>query len=100
MYRINSNSFFDLMRRRPPRSTLTDTLFPYTTLFRSHGLSSGQRRRSGHSTVFSVRDTAERRHRAVRGDLPRRAARARAAGVAPPARTPVARAGKIGRAHV
>src|SRR3546814_2954404 len=23
------------MRRRPPRSTLTDTLFPYTTLFRS-----------------------------------------------------------------
>src|SRR3546814_4516077 len=27
--------FFFLMRRRPPRSTLTDTLFPYTTLFRS-----------------------------------------------------------------
>src|SRR3546814_7785297 len=25
------------MRRRPPRSTLTDTLFPYTTLFRSLG---------------------------------------------------------------
>src|SRR3546814_17647636 len=23
------------MSRRPPRSTLTDTLFPYTTLFRS-----------------------------------------------------------------
>src|SRR3546814_15565673 len=23
------------MRRRPPRSTRTDTLFPYTTLFRS-----------------------------------------------------------------
>src|SRR3546814_14466006 len=23
------------MNRRPPRSTLTDTLFPYTTLFRS-----------------------------------------------------------------
>src|SRR3546814_3848899 len=23
------------MRRRPPRSTLTDTIFPYTTLFRS-----------------------------------------------------------------
>src|SRR3546814_4693641 len=23
--------------RRPPRSTRTDTLFPYTTLFRSHG---------------------------------------------------------------
>src|SRR3546814_2053811 len=28
------------MVRRPPRSTLTDTLFPYTTLFRS-GLDSG-----------------------------------------------------------
>src|SRR3546814_6651241 len=23
------------MKRRPPKSTLTDTLFPYTTLFRS-----------------------------------------------------------------
>src|SRR3546814_8523546 len=29
--------FFFLMIRRPPRSTLTDTLFPYTTLFRSVG---------------------------------------------------------------
>src|SRR3546814_20735801 len=27
--------FFFLMLRRPPRSTRTDTLFPYTTLFRS-----------------------------------------------------------------
>src|SRR3546814_5823049 len=26
------------MRLRPPRSTRTDTLFPYTTLFRSHRL--------------------------------------------------------------
>src|SRR3546814_21050359 len=25
------------MIRRPPRSTRTDTLFPYTTLFRSYG---------------------------------------------------------------
>src|SRR3546814_18971427 len=29
--------FFFLMIRRPPRSTRTDTLFPYTTLFRSCG---------------------------------------------------------------
>src|SRR3546814_12963357 len=31
--------FFFLILRRPPRSTRTDTLFPYTTLFRSsrHG---------------------------------------------------------------
>src|SRR3546814_14403244 len=28
--------FFFLSIRRPPRSTRTDTLFPYTTLFRSH----------------------------------------------------------------
>src|SRR3546814_15415457 len=31
------------MIRRPPRSTRTDTLFPYTTLFRSHFLP-GRRR--------------------------------------------------------
>src|SRR5436305_3781722 len=30
---VNNQSFFFLMIRRPPRSTL----FPYTTLFRSHG---------------------------------------------------------------
>src|SRR3546814_14743080 len=29
--------FFLLMIRPPPRSTRTDTLFPYTTLFRSFG---------------------------------------------------------------
>src|SRR3546814_12719779 len=28
-------TFFFLIIRRPPRSTRTDTLFPYTTLFRS-----------------------------------------------------------------
>src|SRR3546814_19960129 len=30
-----SQYVFFLMMRRPPRSTRTDTLFPYTTLFRS-----------------------------------------------------------------
>src|SRR3546814_16604048 len=30
------------MIRRPPRSTRTDTLFPYTTLFRSEGKPQGQ----------------------------------------------------------
>src|SRR3546814_14543062 len=30
-----SSSLFFLMIRRPPRPTRTDTLFPYTTLFRS-----------------------------------------------------------------
>src|SRR3546814_9414118 len=40
---------FFLMLRRPPRSTRTDTLFPYTTLFRSGSRPGGgrlQRRRS------------------------------------------------------
>src|SRR3546814_15280850 len=33
--------FFFLMIRRPPRSTRTDTLFPYTTLFRSPSRAAG-----------------------------------------------------------
>src|SRR3546814_18180349 len=32
---------FFLVLRRPPRSTRTDTLFPYTTLFRSHSTDLG-----------------------------------------------------------
>src|SRR3546814_2165510 len=42
--------FFFLMIRRPPRSTRTDTLFPYTTLFRSrcrHGAPYLDRQRGG-----------------------------------------------------
>src|SRR3546814_12113461 len=35
------------MIRRPPRSTRTDTLFPYTTLFRSHLASLGLLARPG-----------------------------------------------------
>src|SRR3546814_5891061 len=35
------------MIRRPPRSTRTDTLFPYTTLFRSWARSGRQHHRSG-----------------------------------------------------
>src|SRR3546814_6466996 len=30
------------MIRRPPRSTRTDTLFPYTTLFRSEGIAAAE----------------------------------------------------------
>src|SRR3546814_14450323 len=36
--------FFFLMIRRPPRSTRTDTLFPYTTLFRSDGVEAQRQR--------------------------------------------------------
>src|SRR3546814_20367402 len=35
MYSVCLVCFFFLMIRRPPRSTRTDTLFPYSTLFRS-----------------------------------------------------------------
>src|SRR3546814_18293131 len=38
--------FFFLMIRRPPRSTRTDTLFPYTTRFRSP-IPNGRRRTIG-----------------------------------------------------
>src|SRR3546814_10502452 len=40
-YRTFLRIFFFLMIRRPPRSTRTDTLFPYTTLFRSAGYLEG-----------------------------------------------------------
>src|SRR3546814_7165447 len=36
------------MLRRPPRSTRTDTLFPYTTLFRSRGAGDGSGSRCRH----------------------------------------------------
>src|SRR3546814_11559530 len=43
--------FFFLMIRRPPRSTRTDTLFPYTTLFRSLDQNSYLVRAFGRLTV-------------------------------------------------
>src|SRR3546814_17430322 len=59
--------FFFLMIRRPPRSTRTDTLFPYTTLFRSphrlHDLRTtaqlaGPRRRSGDLAAMVYRGSS------------------------------------------
>src|SRR3546814_4777748 len=42
------------MIRRPPRSTRTDTLFPYTTLFRSRGVNGAQgRNRTTDTMIFS-----------------------------------------------
>src|SRR3546814_17920747 len=49
---------FFLMIRRPPISTRTDTLFPYTTLFRS-----GPRRRCSTDGCAPI---SPRRHRALR----------------------------------
>src|SRR3546814_14236038 len=42
-----SCAVFFVMIRRPPRSTRTDTLFPYTTLFRSPGMHSAETRMTG-----------------------------------------------------
>src|SRR3546814_6959017 len=52
------------MIRRPPRSTRTDTLFPYTTLFRAcrESRRSGRRRRRyGYTTTASSRPARRRR---------------------------------------
>src|SRR3546814_11879726 len=57
--------FFFLMIRRPPRSTRTDTLFPYTTLFRSEARPELVRR-GGEGCVRQVR-RADARDRAARG---------------------------------
>src|SRR3546814_2751810 len=47
------------MIRRPPRSTRTDTLFPYTTLFRSGSLYTGSQMvlNAGH-TIRNYRNAA------------------------------------------
>src|SRR3546814_3093396 len=54
------------MIRRPPRSTRTDTLFPYTTLFRSQELSS-RFVTSGYG--INIRFPSESRHRLNRSFL-------------------------------
>src|SRR3546814_9711948 len=63
--------FFFLMIRRPPRSTRTDTLFPYTTLFRSrrddrhatHPDSSADHRLRRFSRRLAQRRSADPTHR-------------------------------------
>src|SRR3546814_5147248 len=50
------------MIRRPPRSTRTDTLFPYTTRFRSHGAGRDRRWRSrGAAACAAVPQLRQRR---------------------------------------
>src|SRR3546814_1107449 len=56
------------MIRRPPRSTRTDTLFPYTTLFRSPAFGTGQRLQL--SDEFQQGSTAADRGRAGRAAHP------------------------------
>src|SRR3546814_12019139 len=65
--------FVFLMIRRPPRSTRTDTLFPYTTLFRSgHGTASLPRPLSVGSIVLTALPPDAAVLAAQRGYLPAR----------------------------
>src|SRR3546814_5282118 len=75
---------------RPPRSTRTDTLFPYTTLFRSHIFSdalinadptrvdadghqeNGQHYQHERNAVYSHRPCEPAKYRRIFGELPLR----------------------------
>src|SRR3546814_11813844 len=57
--------FFFLMIRRPPRSTRTDTLIPYTTLFRSRR---GQAEQQD-ATAFGIALAHRRLDMAPRGGI-------------------------------
>src|SRR3546814_8831706 len=62
MNRLKFHSlFFLLMIRRPPRSTRTDTLFPYTTLFRSVQPGRLARERAGQLEVVGIEDAGGNR---------------------------------------
>src|SRR3546814_7188853 len=56
---------FFLMIRRPPRSTRTDTLFPYTTLFRSHEYRCGEQARRDRLDLVSQKRAAQRTEHAL-----------------------------------
>src|SRR3546814_11013486 len=93
--------FFFLMIRRPPRSTRTDTLFPYTTLFRSVRRSRRARAaRVGRPAIADRRDRDPRRGRqGVAGWRARRNLCARRTGFGRIQGTQRTRR-EIGRAHV
>src|SRR3546814_12402427 len=69
--------FFFLMIRLPPRSTRIDTLFPYTTLFRSPQAKARQRLLADMGDLMNEAARAvEREHRDQRrGEHPRRRGR-------------------------
>src|SRR3546814_13634985 len=75
---------FFLMIRRPPRSTRTDTLFPYTTLFRSRLIRNAKERRPRSAAACRLC-----RRRPVLDDVPEPLAELRRVLMA-----------EIGRAHV
>src|SRR3546814_9096326 len=65
--------FFFLMIRRPPRSTRTDTLFPYTTLFRSYGRADPRGRSDARGPRRCAPDTGHHLGRAETRDTHQRA---------------------------
>src|SRR3546814_14495269 len=59
---------FFLMIRRPPRSTRTDTLFPYTTLFRSYRILHARHPRTGDAwCIYPTYDYAHGQSDAIEG---------------------------------
>src|SRR3546814_17031964 len=86
---------FFLMIRRPPISTRTDTLFPYTTLFRS----SAQRRTIATALLQSGTTCSRLAFIRCLGIVQRRRPRSNSSQVAP-LTSPERLAVKIGRAHV
>src|SRR3546814_18821489 len=102
------------MIRRPPRSTRTDTLFPYTTLFRSHMVrrvagpdaATGKSCcRSGFSRELLLGPQGSRLPPLLQGQMPGSRAQAAVIDVFTQSRPLAlaayrARSAKIGRAHV
>src|SRR3546814_15515197 len=95
--------FFFLMSRRPPGSTRTDTLFPYTTLFRSRAtaLSPSARARAPiGSQALSMRSTTSISYLILRRRAPCHAFGGRLEGCATGSDDFLATLLEIGRAHV
>src|SRR3546814_4318073 len=70
------------MIRRPPRSTRTDTLFPYTTLFRSRHLVAERAQHLGNAAHAHAADADEVHARVAPGEV---AGRRHVAGIEHPA---------------
>src|SRR3546814_18320687 len=100
--------FFFLMIRRPPRSTRTDTLFPYTTLFRSvvvggrHACGIERRRTKTAVQMRPLANVQPRREDTLAGGIEQKAGAPvqRTAGGRSQQMTDQAARRQIGRAHV
>src|SRR3546814_14290002 len=99
------------MRRRPPRSTRTDTLFPYTTLFRSWTLDSTEQGYAivadGETVGLMIEEKLDRvPHIVTAAELKEKAEYDRKCALADrgigyrPWRAPAIPENEIGRAHV